>query len=145
MLHALKRMDLDQEQGKISLTVGQAKLDVYLISDQDILFSQTDEFLVSPGDRYEGADNQFHFKAETSKDTATVKFLALFIPYRKGDVPPSVARLSEGSVRGYTIGEDRVVAWWGEGETGELGEGLPEGRMLVESADNGGSKKVVCE
>ena len=145
MLHALQRMDLNEKEGKIALTVGKAQLDVYIMSDQSLRFSQTDQFLVPPGDRYEGADNQYHFMAETSDDKAEVKFLAVFLPYKKGETPPAVEVVGEGSVRGFTVGTDRALAWWGEGETGTLAEGLPAGRMLVESEEQGTTRKVVLE
>jgi hypothetical protein len=141
MLHAVKQMDLEQEAGKVSLTVGKAQLDVYLISDQELDFSQTDEFLVPPGDRYEGADNQYHFTAESRDSSDAVRFLALYVPYRKGVLPPEVRLFADGNTRGFQIGEERVVAWWGEGETGLLADGVGEGRMLVESQ----SKRVLCE
>ena len=145
MLHTLERMDLNEEEGKISVAVGEAQLDIYLMSDQTLQFGQTDQFMVSPGDRYEGADNQYHFTAETSEEKAEVKFLGVFLPYRKGETPPSVEVVGEGSVRGFRVGTDRALAWWGEGETGKLVEGSAEGRMLIEADEQGTTRKVVLE
>jgi hypothetical protein len=145
MLHAVEQMSLDEEGGKLSLTVGQAQLDVYLMSDQGLGFSQTSQFLVPPEERYEGAPDQFHFTAETGADSAELKFLVLCVPYKKGEVPPKVRMLEEGEIRGFQIGEDRVVAWWGAGETGLLSEGSGEGRLLVNSAFEGEMKTVLCE
>jgi len=141
MLHAIRQMKLLPEDGKLSLTVDEAQLDVYLLSDRGLKFSQTDQFLVPPGDRYEGAENQFHFTAETSDKSADVKYLGLFIPYRKGTSPPPVERIDEGGLQGFQIGQERVIAWWGDGETGPLEEGQLEGRLLIHSQ----SKTVICE
>jgi hypothetical protein len=145
LLHAAEEMRLDESAGKISLTSGPVQLDVYLISDQDLRFSQTSQFLVPPGERYEGAADQYHFTAETGADSAQVKFLALCVPYLKQDVPPTVQVFEEGTVQGFQIGEDRVAAWWGDGETGKLSEELEPGRLIVRSVFEGEMKTVLCE
>jgi len=145
LLHAVEEMRLDESTGKISLTNGPVQLDVYLISDQDLKFSQTSQFLVPPEERYEGAADQYHFTAETGADSAQVKFLALCVPYLKQDVPPTVQVFEEGTVQGFQIGEDRVAAWWGDGETGKLSEELEPGRLMVRSMFEGEVKTVLCE
>lgn len=141
MLHALEPMSLEEGIGKLSLTVGKASLDVYLISNRGLQFSQTDQFLVPPDDRYQGAENQYHFTAETGDESSDVKFLALYLPYRAGSQPPEVRMLEEGELRGFQIGEERVLVWWGDGETGVLSEEIGTGRMFVESK----AKTVLCE
>ncbi|MGW8181946.1 MAG: hypothetical protein ACWGQW_24730, partial [bacterium] len=77
--------------------------------------------------------------------SAAVKFLALFVPYPSGESQPKVQTVDYGDIRGFQIGEERVVAWWGVGEAGTLSQEQGKGRMLVESVMQGSRKTVLCE
>lgn len=144
LLHALEKMELDQEKGTIRVKRGHARLLVYLFSDAGFSFSQSGEFSPPPGDRYEKAPEQWHFNAGTTEQRDRIRFLALFIPFREGDTPPAVEKIEAEDVRGFKVGEEQVLAWWGEGETGRF-QDYGEGRLFLELAEQGGKKKYTAE
>ncbi|HUU27342.1 MAG TPA: DUF4962 domain-containing protein [archaeon] len=147
LLHALEKMELDQEQGTILVKRGRACLLVYLLSDTGLSFSQSGKFFPPPEDRYEGAPEQWHFAARTTEEKDRMRFLALYVPFREGDTPPAVEKVVADNVRGFRIGDERVLAWWGEDETGkyeDYGEGR-EGRLFILLSEDGGMKKYLCE
>ena len=140
LLHALEQMELDQERGTVLVKNGRARLLVYLLSDAGLAFSQSGKLSPPPGDRYEGAPEQWHFSAGTTRQQDRVRFLALFIPYRDGDTPPAVEHIALDNVRGFRVGGEQVLAWWGESETGSF-EDYGEGRLFLELAEEDGKKK----
>ncbi|MBN2288005.1 MAG: heparinase II/III family protein, partial [Candidatus Glassbacteria bacterium] len=144
LLHAQEEMQLDQDQGTILVKSGQARLIVHLLADNGLSFSQSSEFIPPPGDRYENAPRQWHFSARTAVAPGRARFLALFIPYREGEKPPEVEGIQSGETRGFRVGDETVLAWWGEGETGRC-EGYGEGRLFLELNEDGARKKHTAE
>lgn len=123
---------------------GHARLLVYLFSDAGLSFSQSGKYSPPPGDRYEKAPEQWHFNAGTTEQQDRIRFLALFVPYREGDSPPAVEKIVADDVRGFKVGEEQVLAWWGEGETGRF-QDYGEGRLFLELAEQGEKKKYTGE
>ena len=144
LLHSLEKMELDQQKGTVLVKSGRARLLVYLLSDTGLSFSQSDKFSPPPGNRYEGAPYQWHFSARTTGQNSRARFLALFLPYREGDSPPAVEMITEDNVRGFKVGQERVLAWWGEGETGSW-QDYGQGRLFLELDEDGGMKKYTAE
>jgi len=144
LLHALEKMELDQEKGTIQVQSGRARLQVYLIADAGLSFSQSGKFDPPPGDRYEGAAEQWHFSAGTAEPRKRIKFLALFIPHRKGETPPAVEEIASDKVRGFRVGEEQVLAWWAQGEAGSYRD-YGRGRLFLELSEEGGKKKYTAE
>ncbi|OGG05415.1 MAG: hypothetical protein A3F83_09910 [Candidatus Glassbacteria bacterium RIFCSPLOWO2_12_FULL_58_11] len=146
-LHALSKMEPDEKNLSLLVKQGQARLAVYLMSDCGLTFSQTDKFPKDPEERYLGAPNQWHFRATTAEPRDRARFLVLCVPYRDGETPPPVKTLDLGEVRGFELEGEKILAWWGENETGGLegyGEGRP-GRMFIDLKDKGEIKKYLCE
>ena len=137
-------MELDQEKGTIRVKRGNARLLVYLLSDSGLSFSQSGEYFPPPGDRYEGVPEQWHFSARTDGQNSRARFLALYIPYRNGDTPPAVEEIEEAGVRGFRVGGEKILAWWGDGETGTY-QDYGQGRLFLEVEEDGGMKKYTAE
>ena len=119
LIHSLDEFIIERQTGKLTIKRGDITLDIYILSDKELNFDKTDQFLVPPGDRYEGAKNDWHFKATTRDKSESVKFLALFIPYRSSDTTPSVTTVSGEKQTGFSLDDGTEIrAWWNEGETG---------------------------
>ena len=133
LLHALDRMEIEEDAGIIRVRRKGVHLDIYLVSSSKGRFSQTDKFLVDPGDRRREGASQWHLNVQTRKPTSEVRYLALMVPYREGQAPLEVTPIALQDLRGFQVGEDRVLAWWGEGESGihpEIG-GAESARLFV--------------
>ena len=147
LLHSLEKMDIDSKNGILKIKNGQACLKIYLISDAGLSFSQTDRFSVPPEEKYRNAHKDWHFTARTAGQRDRLKFLALFIPYREGIEPLEVKPIESPGIRGFSVGEEKVLTWWGDGEKGVYegyGEGKP-GRLFFELAENGRKTKYFCQ
>jgi len=117
-------------------------LDIYFLASSLLDFRQTHEFPIAPEERYEGAPDQWHFTASTVEETDEMRFLVLMIPRRlEEDVNASldVKKLDLGTVQGFQVGEDKVLAWWGTGEEGDFSAAGSEGnaKMLIQYTSNG--------
>ncbi|MBW7996993.1 MAG: DUF4962 domain-containing protein [Candidatus Glassbacteria bacterium] len=118
MLHALERMEYDSKQGTVFVDNGPVRCVVRIIASQPLEFSQTDKFNVPPGERYEGAANQWHLTVSTAGKALEAKFLAIMVPFRSTEPAPRIELVEDGSWRGFEVNGEKVTAWWGEGETG---------------------------
>ena len=147
LLHTLQEMDFDQAKGTVAVKRGQVRLKVYLLADSDLSFSKNGKFPIPPEERYAGAPEQWHFSAATTAPKDRVRFLALFVPYREGAEPLKITPLDLGKVRGFSVGEGKVLAWWGDSETGsyeDYGNG-GEGRLFIELVENGQKTRYLGE
>ena len=135
MLHSLEEMELDPEQGRIVVRHGDAVLDIYLLCGSELDFRQCGRFPVAPEERYEGAPEQWHLTAQTLEKTDEIKFLAVMVPRRESEKPLEVTAIDRGDSRGFQVGQEKVLAWWGEGETGG------QSRLLIEYFEKGEMKK----
>jgi hypothetical protein len=75
-----------------------------------------------------------------------MRFLVLMIPHRmeKGVIPSlDVTRLDYGTVKGFQVGEEKVLAWWGRGENGDFSQaGSDENaKMIIEYTEKGEKRK----
>lgn len=147
MLHTLEKMQLDQKNQRLLVKSGDVGLDVYFLSPEKLVFRQSDKFPVAPEERYEGAPDQWHFTASTVADSDEMRFLVLMIPRRlEEDVnaPPDVKRLDYGSVKGFRVGEEKVMAWWGRGDNGDFSQAGSEenAKLVIEYIGKGGERKL---
>ncbi|MFC1614143.1 heparinase II/III family protein [Gemmatimonadota bacterium] len=140
LLHSQEKMELEQDAATVLVKQGAARVKVFILSDNDLVFSQDDEFSPPPGNRYEGAPNQWHFSARTKNEANRVKFLALYVPYREGEAPPSVELVAAGAARGFKVAGEQVLTWWGDSETGDLA-GYGPGRLFLELKEAEGLKR----
>ncbi len=150
MLHALEKMQLDQNKQELFVKRGDVGLDVYFLSPESLAFRQYDKFPVAPTERNEGAPNQWHFTASTTTDSEEMRFLVLMIPHRlEKDVNSSldVTRLDYGTVKGFQVGEEKVLAWWGAGENGDFSQaGSKENaKLIIEYFENGEKRKRLVQ
>jgi hypothetical protein len=144
MLHALEKMQLDQENQHLYVENGEVGLDVYFLSPIALDFQQSDKFPVVPEERYKDAPDQWHFTAKTVTKTDEMRYLVLMIPRRPGEETNGlkVKRLDYGNVQGFQVGEEKILAWWGMGEEGNFSEAGSKGnaKLIIEYAENGKSK-----
>ncbi len=144
-LHTLEKMQLDQNSQELFVQKENAGMDIYFLSPDKLAFRQSDKFPVVPTERYEGADKQWHFTASTLDPIDEMRFLVLMIPRRMSESEnPSldVKRIDYGTVKGFQVGEDKVLAWWGAGENGDFSPaGSDENAKLIIEYTEQGEKK----
>lgn len=146
LLHSLSPMKLDAEEYVVELEEGNVRLLIRLIATEKLSLTQSDEFTVPPEERRADAPPQFHLKAESEQPAQEVKFLALLFPLQEAEMKPEIELIEQGNLRGFRVGDERVLAWWGQGEVGALNESAQgEGRMLVETGQDGEKRLVLCE
>ena len=145
LLHAVNEMALYAKEGKVSACSGNACVDVYIVAESPLDFAQTSKFTVAPEERFSGAPEQFHFSAETVDARPEMRFLAVLVPYRRGETPPIVEPFEGPSVRGFHVGGDSVEAWWGPGQDGILGGASTPARMRLESGPADRRRITSCE
>ena len=143
LLHALEQMELDRENQRVFVNSGDVGLDIHFLSGVGLDFRQFGKFPIPPEERFEGAAEQWHFTAATVEKTDEMRFLVVMIPRRVKDAPAAVKKLDYGSVRGFQVGEEKVLAWWGETEVGEFADAgaQGQGRLLIEFFENGELKQ----
>jgi len=154
LLHALNPMLAEDGSGAITIQEGNARLAVRLLCDQPFRFSQRTGFPIQPeraeNTAYQDLDTQFpdpsHLSAHTETPEAQIKFLAVMVPYHAEETAPEIEPFKSPQLVGLRIGETRVAAWWGAGETGRVEmPGLTEDcRMGLIVMENGQSRTVVC-
>ncbi len=150
MLHTLEKIQLDQKNQRLLVKSGEVGLDVYFLSPSALDFRQSDKFPVAPTERNEGAPDQWHFTASTVENTDEMRFLVLMIPRRlEKDVNPllDVKRLDYGTVKGFQVGEEKVLAWWGTGENGDFSPAGSEenAKLIIEYIEKGGKRKSLVQ
>jgi hypothetical protein len=79
-----------------------------------------------------------------------MRFLVLMIPRRlKEDVNPllDVKRLDYGTVRGFQVGEEKVLVWWGTGENGDFSAAGSEenAKLIIEYMEKGEIRKSLVQ
>ena len=136
LLHALNRMQISRGGSSFTITSGNARCAVRLLSTQPVKVSQFGGFPVPPGGRAKGSADQWHLTARTTTPADEVKFLAVLVPYRAGEPAPEIAPLENDEAAGFRVGDTQVAAWWGAGEQGSITlDGLAgEGRLVVQAS-----------
>jgi len=137
LLHALNEMEVDPTTGAMTIRQGKARLAVRLLASEPIEFSQSDKFSVPPGERAKGSPPQWHLTAHTTSDAEETKFLAIMIPYRESESPPTIEVVDGENTVGFRVDGTTVAAWWGPGKQGPIStEGVSgSGRLLVDAED----------
>ena len=148
LLHSLEQMELNEENQRLRVKSGEVELDVYFLAPQTLDFMQTDEFPIAPEERYEGAPDQWHFTASTIEDADEMRYLVLMIPRHPEtdrNVLPEVQRLDYGTVKGFQVGDEKILAWWGTGEKGNFSPAGSEenAKLVIEYTENGENKKYL--
>ena len=68
--------------------------------------------------------------------------LVFLLPYlEQNDI---YLEIDSDKVRGFRVGEERILAWWAEGETGSY-QDYGRGRLFLELSEDGGKKKYTAE
>lgn len=150
LLHALEKIEPDQKNQRLLVKNGEVGLDVYFLSPEDLDFRQSGKFPVAPEERYEGATDQWHFTASTHEDTDEMRYLVLMIPRRMTeDEHPllDVNGLDYGTVKGFQVGDEKVLAWWGTGENGNFSAAGSEenAKLMIEYTENGEKRKRLIQ
>jgi hypothetical protein len=96
-LHALEKMETDEQGQRAVIRRGEAQADVYFLAPEGLRFSQTNQFTVPPEGDPERFPNQWHLTAETTGKVNTAHFLTVLLPHRKGqDDPERVVKALTG-------------------------------------------------
>ena len=79
-----------------------------------------------------------------------MRFLVLMIPRRLAeDENPilDVKRLDYGTVKGFQLGENKVLAWWGRGENGDFSQAGSEknAKLIIEYTEKGEKRKHLVQ
>jgi hypothetical protein len=144
LLHALQQMQIGTDDA-VTVTSGKVRLAVKVISTSPLELSQTSEFTVKPEERAAGSPDQWHLAARTTSSAASVKYLAVLVPYREGTPEPLIEVLKGPDTAGFRVGGAEAAAWWGTGSGGGIraGEIAGQGRLVVRAKDGVESKTVV--
>jgi hypothetical protein len=138
-------MELNEQSQRLLVKNGEVGLDIYFLAPSVLDFRQTDEFRIEPEERYEGAPNQWHFTASTVEESDEMRYLVLMIPRhpeKKLNALPEIQRLDYGTVKGFQVGNEKILAWWGTGERGDFSTaGTNENAKLVVAYSDNGNKK----
>jgi len=143
LLHAVGQMELDRENQRVFVGNDTVGLEIHFLCPVGLDFHQFGRFPVPPEERLQGADEQWHFTASTLERAAEMRFLVVMLPLRGGEESPlEVKKLDYGRLRGFQVGEEKVLAWWGEGEAGEFAEAgaSGQGRLLIELIVDGAAE-----
>ncbi len=79
LLHALEKIQIDQEQKTVTISKGKARLTVEFLSPEKLVFSQTDKFNENPGEIYESPGefypDQWHLTVSTAQKVQAAVFV----------------------------------------------------------------------
>jgi hypothetical protein len=155
ILHALNRMEIDENAGSILVHDGDARMAVRLITTVPARFSETGKFPIAPEAPTSTAyiltkdvySDQWHFTASTLAPAQEVKFLAILVPYRASEPMPHIERLRESDSAVFRVGDMEIAAWWGEGARGEVhAKGLRgNGRFVLRVSEGGRPSTIVAQ
>ena len=147
LLHTMEKMELDRQNARVFVRYGVAGLDIYFMSQVGLDFHRDGMFPIPPEERHQDSPEQWHFTAGTVEPTDEMRFLVVMVPCRGRQAPVAVKKLDYGSVRGFQVGEEKVLAWWGEGEVGEFADAGVQGRgkMLIELIEEGQTKQSLIQ
>ena len=146
LLHALEEMKLDSTKQQLLVQKGDAILDIYVLSSDQLKMKQTDKFNVDPDESNAGARNQWHFSASNINKKKEVHFLTLMIPRRKETKPLEVKQLKHDDVKGFQIGNHKILGWFGNGENGDFYmDNTKElnAKLIIEDISKEESKKTI--
>jgi len=153
LLHSLSSMQTDAQSGSISLSNGNARLEVRLVSTEPLSFSEGSGFPIPPEPVIDTAypnppaETQWHLKVHSEHPARETRFLAVLVPYRASEPPPEITALRSSNARGFRIGDCEVAVWWGEGKRGVISlDGLKgNGRLVVSVVQGGIAQPFVSE
>jgi len=79
LLHALEKIQIDEENRTVTVSRGKARLSVEFLSPQRLVFSQTDKFNEDPGEIYEAPGefypDQWHLTVSTAEKVQAAVFV----------------------------------------------------------------------
>ncbi len=150
LLHSLEKMELNEQRQRLLVKSGEVELDIYFLAPSLLDFRQTDEFPIAPEERYEGAPNQWHFTASTVEESDEMRYLVLMIPRhpeKNLNALPEIRRLDYGTIKGFQVGNEKILAWWGTGENGNFSPAGSEenAKLMIEYSENGEKSKYLVQ
>jgi len=90
LLHALKRMDVNENRRVVTIRSGEAQLDARFLVPDALTFEQTDTFVPPPS---KPLPNQWHLRATPLKPSEAQRFVVAFVPRKAGAEPVATSRL----------------------------------------------------
>ncbi len=91
-LHALEKMEIDEEKREVLIRRGDARLHATFVVPEQLQFVQTDQFDPPPEN---GAKNQWHLTASTANKRRSATFIVVLSPYRAVAEVPGLARWTD--------------------------------------------------
>lgn len=143
MLHALEKIKIDKENQQLTIEKGNAVIDVYIISSDNLKITQTDKFNIDPGERDAGAPNQWHVSASNLEKQKEIHFLTLMIPRRKGEKRQKVKKLKYENSYGFEFNGQKILGWSGKGEKGSLSNEMLDAKLVIEGVGKKENKTVL--
>jgi len=115
--HALEKMQLDEENRRITITKGDATLEVFFALPEGITMRQDNDFGVGPQGRYASKPKQWHCYVESTEKAMKQRFMTLIRLHRYGEEASAGVEPGEtGEGVAATLGEIIGLA---SGERGE--------------------------
>ncbi|QEG36281.1 DUF4962 domain-containing protein [Bythopirellula goksoeyrii] len=120
LLHTLSKMEVEPMSGSIVIRQGKARAAVRIVASQPITFSQTNKFTIPSGGTTSHLPRQWHLTAHTKNNVEEAKFCVVFVPFREGEVSPSIKVIERKNTVRFQVGKTSTAVWWGPGELGEI-------------------------
>jgi hypothetical protein len=131
-LHSLEAMALAHDSGRLTVSRGQARLQVQFLTPDRLELTQTDDSGWPPED---GSPPQWHLVATTARPLASCRFLVALMPFREGgmeQLPSVAASVSPGAITvSLSHADERLDATFRE-------TGAPRGTRVSGSRLRGG-------
>lgn len=131
--HALQEMEIDEAARTITVTKGDARLDIAFAWPTGLSFRQDNEFSVAPQGRYAQMEEQWHTYVETTEKSTKQYFVTLVHVARGTEKPNFQAMQSENGIAGTLENVMQAIVRTGEGPVGGSGA-VFDGDMLVDAA-----------
>ena len=136
LLHALDKMQVDQQAGTVTSARKGATLTVKLVSDTGLTFSQTDAFDTpynegNPPEYHEQLPNHWHFKASTREKLPATRIAAVMVVRGAGEDLRTEWREQPGWVGLRLTGQGGSGEIWAQTTPGKPGPAFAGGSILA--------------
>lgn len=121
LLHARSEMSVDEAGRQVTISEGDARLEVQFLWPDELALTQTNQFDVAP---LNDAANQWHAQASTTEKRPFARFITLLLPHKADSRPqiePTLLRDESGvKLRVRRPGGEDLIAWRPERTAGPV-------------------------
>lgn len=147
LLHAYKRIEIDESNRLLRIKNSPAAMDVHLVLPETVEFAQTDRYEPEPEAQAGDWSNTWHLSAGTVEPACEASYLAVLLPHREGNrsALPRVELLRGKGAVGVKLiasdGAEDVVAFRTDADAPTVSCGGLEsaGRVFAEGKDSAGA------